>query len=36
MASTWPAGLDIGIFDQLMEAIYERPDFDMNTVGLIG
>jgi hypothetical protein len=35
MASIWLAGLDIGIFDQLMEIIYERPDFDMNTVGLI-
>jgi hypothetical protein len=36
MASIWPTGLDIGIFDQLMEIIYERPDFDMDTVGLIG
>jgi hypothetical protein len=36
MASIWSTGLDIGIFDQLMEIIYERPDFDMNTVGLIG
>jgi len=36
MASIWPAGLDIGIFDQLLENIYERPDFNENIVGLIG
>jgi hypothetical protein len=36
MALIWPTSLDIGIFDQLMENIYERPDFDANIVGLIG
>lgn len=36
LAAIWPAGLDIGIFDQLMDKLYERPDFDEHIVGLIG
>lgn len=36
LAAIWPAGLDIGIFDQVMDKLYERPDFDANIVGLIG
>jgi hypothetical protein len=36
MASSWPAMLDIGLFDQLMEQIYGRADFsDLDTVGMI-
>jgi hypothetical protein len=36
MASIWPAALDVGIFDLLMENIYARSDFDYdNIVGVI-
>jgi hypothetical protein len=36
MASIWPAALDVGGFDLLMENIYARSDFDYeNIVGVI-
>jgi hypothetical protein len=37
MASIWPIALDVGIFDQLLENVYGRSDFEHeNIVGLIG